>query len=180
MLTISKFKDLKKEESGAYLQATGMALIHNVIIRILNCIYLQAPNVKLENDIKDFTTFMHAWIVLIHEHHGNEEKLFFPWLEEDIGIVNYMEKNVEQHHAFNPGLKKFEEYVNALREGKEEYDSAKVLSLIDGFGATLAVHLKEEIDAFIELDRFGDKIDWKKWAKRVEETAVGTADTVRQ
>ncbi len=55
-----------------------MALVHNCFIRGLNCIYLQAPNVKEPKDISDFTTFMHAWIFTLHEHHGNEEKFFFP------------------------------------------------------------------------------------------------------
>jgi hypothetical protein len=43
----------------------------------------------------------------------------------------------------------------------------------------LTLHLKEEIVTFEELDRFGDKIDWKRWNKRVHETAVGTAEKVR-
>jgi hemerythrin-like domain-containing protein len=165
--------------SGAMAAGSEMALVHNMIIRILNCIYLQAPNVKLDKDIEDFTTFMYAWTVLIHEHHGNEEKFFFPWLEEDIGVAGYMEKNIEQHHAFAPGMKRFDEYVTALRAGTEKFDGAKVRSIIDDFGEILALHLKEEIEAFEELERFGDKLDWKRWNKRVEETAVGTAEKVR-
>ena len=112
-----KITDLKKEP-GAISAATEMALVHNCFIRILNCIYLQAPNVKEERDISDFTIFMHAWLITLHEHHGNEEKLFFHWLEEYIGVPNYMEKNVEQHHAFGPPLEQFELYVKALMEKK--------------------------------------------------------------
>jgi hemerythrin-like domain-containing protein len=155
-----------------------MALVHNSIIRILNCIYLQAPNVKEVKDISDFTTFMHAWVVLIHEHHGNEEKFFFPWLEEEIGVENYMAKCVEQHHAFDPGFKEFEAYVNALIEKKEVYDASRVLKIIDEFGPLLTVHLKDEITAFEELQSLGDKINWKKWNKKVSDLAVKTAATV--
>ncbi|KAF8857873.1 hypothetical protein BDZ45DRAFT_674350 [Acephala macrosclerotiorum] len=61
---------------------------------------------------------MHVWCVTIYEHHGNEEKYFFPWLEKSINKERFMDKNVVQHHAFNPGLDKFEAYVEALREGK--------------------------------------------------------------
>lgn len=82
-----------------------MSIVHNHLIRILNTIYLQAPFVSLPQDITDFTTYMHAWLKLIHEHHGNEEELFFPWIEEYVGIKGYMEPNVEQHHAFAPGMK---------------------------------------------------------------------------
>lgn len=156
-----------------------MALVHNFIIRILNCIYLQAPNVKLEEDIKDFAIFMYAWCILIHEHHSNEENLFFPWLEEYVGVPNYMEKNVEQHHAFAPGMEKFENYVKAVKEGKEGFDAEKVRSLIDNFGPILTQHLKEEIESLEELDKFGDKVDWVKWNKRVSDHAVKTAEKVR-
>lgn len=155
-----------------------MALIHNVFARVLNCIYLQAPNVKTSKDISDFAIFMDSWVITIHEHHGNEEKLFFPRLEEMIGIPNYLGKNVEQHHAFAPGFDKFEVYVKALRAGTVEFDAVKVRELIDGFGEILINHLGEEIDTLLECERFGDKIDWPAWDKYLEEIAVGTADKV--
>jgi hypothetical protein len=84
---------------------------------------------------------------------------------------------VEQHHAFNPGFSKLEEYVNALREKREAYDGAKVLKLIDDFGSILATHLTDEIETFVELQS-NDKIDWKRWNKRVSDLAVKSAETV--
>lgn len=155
-----------------------MCLVHNVFIRILNCIYLQARNVKKEKDVADFVIFMHAWIVTIHEHHGNEERHFFPYLEKAIGVQGFMEKNVEQHHAFNPGLEKFEVYVNALREKKEKYDGEKVISLIDGFGTTLTTHLKDEIKTLEDLGQYEERINWKEWNKLLQDIALKTADLV--
>ncbi|KAK0129352.1 hypothetical protein ONS95_001280 [Cadophora gregata] len=167
-----------KKEPGALSAATEMCLIHNVMIRILNCIYLQAPNVKHDKDIADFTTFMHAFLILLHEHHSNEEKHFFPMLEEYIGTPGWMEKNVEQHHAFAHGLEGFEEYVKALRAGKETYDGVKIQKLVDDFAPVLVEHLSDEIGTFEDLEKFGDKIDWKLWSKKVGEIAVKTAETV--
>ena len=155
-----------------------MCIIHNIIIRILNCIYLQAPNVSNPKDIADFTIFMDSWLHFIHEHHGNEEALFFPWLEEDIGVPGYMEKNVDQHHAFAPGLKLFEDYVNGLKAGKETFDGKRVTEIIDGFGEVLTIHLKEEVEFFEGLESFGNKINWQAWAKRVQDHAVKTSDKV--
>ena len=160
------------------MSATDMALIHNVFIRILNCIYLQAPNVKEEKDISDFIIFTYAWIITIHEHHSNEEKLFFPWLEADIGTKGAMEKNIEEHYAFEPGVSAFEAYVVAVKDGKEKYDGAKIVALIDVFGSILAKHLVDEIDTFEELEKLGDKIDWKAWNKKVQKVAVDTAEKV--
>jgi len=165
-----------KTESGAVAAATEMCLVHNIFIRILNCIYLQARNVKTEKDATDFATFIHALIILIHEHHGNEEKYFFPSLEKSIGVEGFMEKNVEQHHAFNSGLEKLETHVNALRAKEEEYDGQKIISLIDGFGTTLTDHLKDEIRTFEDLEQYDSKIDWKGWNKMVKDIAVNTAD----
>jgi hemerythrin-like domain-containing protein len=156
-----------------------MCLVHNVFIRILNCIYHQAPNVKLETDVSDFAIFMHAFLVMLHEHHGNEEKFYFPWLEElNREVKSYMDKNVEQHHEFAPGLQAFEDYVEALRNGKAKYDGAKVLSLVDGFGTSLTQHLKEEVASFEELEKLGSAIDWSSWEKKVMKLAVDKADTV--
>ncbi len=90
-----------------------------------------------------------------------------------------MSPMVDQHHAFGPGLVAFETYVDALVAGTESYSGEKVVKLLDGFGTILRDHLGEEITTFENLQKFGDKIDWKKWMKRVAKIAVGTADKVR-
>jgi len=155
-----------------------MCLVHNVLIRHLNCIYLQAPNVKLDKDIADFATFIHAWCVILEGHHHTEETLFFPWLEDYIGIKDHMGKNIEQHHAFHPGLKELDDYATGLTAGKETYDGANVRKIIDNFGPILAQHLKEEVESLEALEEFGDKIDWVTWGKRVSDHAVKHGDTV--
>ena len=158
--------------------AIEMCIVHNHLIRILNSIYLQAPHVTNPTDIQDFIAYMHAFTMLIHEHHGHEEELFFPWIEEELGIPGYMSPNVEQHHAFGPGLHEFEDYVKGLKEGKVVYDGAKVRAIIDGFGEVLATHLTEEITFLEGMEEFGDKINWESVMKRVSKYAVDNANTV--
>lgn len=155
-----------------------MAIVHNHIIRILNAIYLQAPNVTQPQDIKDFATFMHSWLLLVHEHHGNEEEFFFPWMEEYVGIPNYMHQNVEQHHAFAPGMKEFDDYVKGVRDGTIVYDGARVTAIIDGFGETLTQHLTEEVAFLEKMEELGTKVNWQELNKRVTAHAVAHADTV--
>jgi len=159
-----------------------MTIVHNHLIRILNCIYQQAPFVSLPQDITDFVVFVHTWVMLIHEHHRSEEKFFFPWIEEHIGIKGYMEPNVEQHHAFEPGMKELEAYITALRlpaddPQKEIYSGQKIRSIIDGFGGIITDHLKDEIAFLEKLEEFGDKIDWEDIGKRVGKHAVDHAET---
>lgn len=155
-----------------------MALVHNMIIRGLNSIYLQAPNIKLDQDVEDFLTYMYSWSLLVHMHHDNEEALIFPLLEKYIGIEGYMEKNVDQHKLFGPGMKAYDEYIPAVREGKENFDGIKVRSIIDTFGDVLTQHLNEEIVTFEGLHEFDDKIDWPEYNKQLQEKAIKTGDVV--
>lgn len=166
-----------KKETPASASATEMVLVHNMIIRGINSIYLQAPNVKLEKDIEDFLTYMYSWSLLVHMHHDNEESAIFPLLEEYIGIKGYMEKNVDQHKGFGPGLKAYDDYIPAVREGKEKFDGTKVRSIIDSFGQVLVQHLSEEIGTFQELDKFTDQIDWKEYNKKVQAKVIESGDT---
>lgn len=178
LLNVTQLKDLKKE-TAASAAATEMVLVHNMIIRGINSIYLQAPKIKLEKDVEGFLTYMYSWSLLVHMHHDNEESLIFPLLEKYIGIDNYMEKNADQHKLFGPGLGTFDAYIPAVREGKEKFNGTKVRSIIDSFGAVLVQHLSEEIGTFEELDKFAEKINWKDYNKKVQEKAVEAGDKVR-
>lgn len=174
--------ELRKKPGESYPAAFNagneMALVHNTILRGLNSIYIQAPNVEEDRDVKDFLTYMYSWSLLVHIHHDTEESLLFPMLEKDIGIPGWMEKNVEQHKAFGPGIKAYDEYVANARTGKEKFDGVKIRNLIDSFGTILMQHLTEEIQTFIDLEQYADKIDWPHWNKRLVEHAVGNAETV--
>lgn len=156
-----------------------MALVHNMIIRGLNSIHLQAPQIKEKKDITDFLTYMYSWSLLVHMHHATEESMIFPLLEGWIGVEGYMEKNVDQHKLFGPGLTAFDEYIKAVQAGEAEFDGTKVQTIIDSFGEIFTQHLNEEIDTFLSLEQFAEKIDWPDWNKKVQEKAVKEGDTVR-
>lgn len=155
-----------------------MALVHNCLIRALNCIYLQAPNVKSPVDIADLLTFMQAWSLFLHMHHETEEAVCFPEIEKSIGIPGFMEKNVEQHEAFGPGVGEYDVYVKACQEGRETFDGERVRKIIDGFGGILTQHLTEEIDTLLSLEEHNDKIDWVDFNKKVQKKAVNEGDPV--
>jgi hemerythrin-like domain-containing protein len=166
------------KESEAFKSANEMALVHNILIRSLNSIYLQAPNIKAKKDIDDFVIYMYAWSDMIHAHHETEEKVLFPLLEQGLEMPGFMEKNVEEHQAFANGLTTYDAYVGSLREGKEQYDGAKVLKLIDSFGEILTEHLKGEIETILSLEQYTEKLDWVAINKAVQKKAVADADLV--
>ena len=155
-----------------------MALVHNCLIRALNCIYLQAPNVKNPADVADFLTYMHAWSLFLHMHHETEEVVVFPLLEEAIGIKGFMEKNVEQHAAFGKGMGEYDEYVKACQEGREKFDGEKVRNIVGEFGEMLTSHLTDEIGTLLSLEEHNHKIDWPDCNKKVQKKAVAEGDTV--
>jgi hemerythrin-like domain-containing protein len=146
--------------------ATEMSLAHNIMVRNLNSIYLQAENIKEPKDITDFMIFCQTTYETIHHHHSLEEEYLFPWIEEYTGEKGIMEANLEQHKAFEAGAEKFKEYI--LGTGPESYDGKELKRVIDGFGPALTVHLEAEIQTLLGLDRFGaEKLEavWKKLDK---------------
>jgi len=76
-----------------------MAVFHNLLLRSLNTIYLQAPYVK-DADKKAFVGYSYCWYDAIDAHHTGEEKEFFPWIEEAAGEKGIMDANVEQHSQY--------------------------------------------------------------------------------
>jgi hemerythrin-like domain-containing protein len=146
-----------------------MSLAHNVFIRNLNAIYLQAPNIKLPLDIRDFLIFCQTFVEAIHHHHKVEEKYFFPAIEEYTGSKGLMEVNVHQHEAFEAGLDKFTEYVGAA--APEEFDGKKLIEIIDSFGEVLMGHLNDEINTLLGLEEYGGeklRAAWDLLEKKIQ------------
>lgn len=154
-----------------------MANVHNLLLRGLNSIYLQAPHVTKPADIADLLFYTHAWTGTVHHHHSLEEKIFFPQMEvlaKEAGLEGVtMEGNVEQHHAFERGLEETKKWVEEVRAGKQEYDGKKLVAYIDSFAPTLTQHLHDEIETLVKLD----KCDGKKVKNALKETAEAGLDT---
>lgn len=66
-----------------------------------------------------------------------------------------MEKNIEQHHAFLPGLEAWTKYISECRKNEgSDFDAARFTKLIDGFAPQLTAHLAEEIPTLLALDKY--------------------------
>lgn len=129
-----------------------MAHLHNCIIRGINCIYLQAPYVEVENDIQDFLFFIKAWCSFVKHHHDVEEELVFPQLEAFTGKKGCMSANVAQHQLFEPGLHELADY--AEKTSFSDFNAIKIRALIDGFAGSLQNHLKAEIPTLLALQPY--------------------------
>jgi len=133
--------------------AREMCLAHNAMIRNLNAIYLQCEQITVPKDQADFIIFCQAAIEVIHTHHQMEEANFFPQIAEYTGEPDIMEKNIEQHRAFDTGLTVFEGYIYKLTP--EKYDAVELKRLLDGFAKVLVVHLSDEIQTLLALQKYG-------------------------
>jgi len=90
-----------------------------------------------------------------------------------------MDHNVEQHHAFLPDLEAWTQYINNCmkRGGSEKFDVAKFIKLIDGFALVLVVHLTEEIQTLLALDKYG-MVGVKKAWLAFDKYMISDSDTV--
>ncbi|SPO01922.1 uncharacterized protein DNG_04595 [Cephalotrichum gorgonifer] len=152
-----RFRNGKAGDADQFDRAASeMSVVHNLVIRGLNAIYLQAPHIQ-PSDEKSFCTFITLWHVFIHHHHSEEEESFFPAVEKMAGEKGIMDVNVSQHHEFHDGLDSLAKYAADCVSGEDEYDGARVTRIIDGFGAVLVQHLAEELPCLRDLRRFGEE-----------------------
>lgn len=136
--------------------STEMALVHNLILRSLNAIVLQAPHIT-GADIAPFTRFILAWHTMITIHHSGEEALFFPAVERMSGVVGVMDKEKGEHEQFHAGLDALKGYVDAVVKGEEAWDGGRVVEIAEGFGGVLRGHLSGEVQSLEGLRRFGEE-----------------------
>jgi hypothetical protein len=136
-----------------------MVLVHNMLLRGLNSIYLQAQHIS-KADEAPFCKYIEVWYMILHHHHSGEEEFLFPRVDQMVGEKDIMAANVEQHHAFQPALDAFMAYVRDCAAGKQAYDGDRIVALIDAFGKILSNHLADEIPTIMSLRRFdADKIE---------------------
>lgn len=147
-----------------------MTVVHNLFLRGINAIYVQAVNVAergTAKDKSDFANFAWSWSQEVLEHHDIEETRIFPEINELAGVPGLMDANIEEHHLFHTGLDKFREYVDKLRKEEEELDGEKLKGIIDSFMPVLRTHLENEIDTLVGLEKYADKCDWGAWFQKV-------------
>ena len=148
----------------------------DTLIRALNSIILQAPNVKDPTDVSDFVTFAMVTMDAIVEHHTTEETLLFPLLEKH-SKPGLMDENVVQHEEFHYGMHELGIYLRQVQHGVRDYDGQKVVKLMDGFTLPLTKHLEDEITTLLALEAYD--VPSGKIMERAEAHAKKTADPVR-
>ncbi|CAI0655743.1 unnamed protein product [Colletotrichum noveboracense] len=156
--------------TGARRMAEDMIIIHNMIIRIINTVYLQCINVeKSPSDVRDFVSYAIEWAKMVEEHHHTEERDVFPAIEKMAEAPGLMEANIAQHEAFTGGLHEYLSYLEKVQkgegEGEEAYSGVKLKGIIDSFMPGLRQHLSDEIDTLLKLGEYD--VEWDEWFERL-------------
>lgn len=127
--------------------ADEVALTHNVIIRALNSIWLNAPLV-LPGDEPDFVGYALACLLFVREYHRAQEEIVFPHLQSKLD----MRSNVVDHLAFEAPLTQFESYLERVRDGAEKYDLETVLARRNEVGNIMVQHFHDEVCPIARLN----------------------------
>ena len=135
--------DFQDNDYFAQWFSTELTLIHNIIIRGLNSIWLNAPLVS-PSDTKDFIGYGLACVSLLRAHNKTQEEAIFPKFQQKLD----MRPNVVQHLAFENQLKELETYLLKVQSGVEPYDYERLLELRAALGSVLIQHLHDEVSFY--------------------------------
>ena len=153
MPSLQQLRHLTTQNPPVVLKiATEMAQVHNAILRGLNTIYLQAPNLQTTTDKSNLLFLTRAWAKWVTDHHRLEEEKMFPGFEKALGIP-VMRRDVEQHHAFEGELERLLMYASET-EG-EEFEGSRLRGLLEGLvEGGFRVHLEGEIESLLSLQEY--------------------------
>ena len=140
--------DEQDEHSAVYI-ANEMAFAHNAMIRGINSIYNEAPHVHKVKDIAHFLFFVRSSADWVGHHHQWEETLMFPGFEKVMGEAGFLQSNLDQHHAFEPGLKKLGSF--AIQARVADYKPDVLQGIINDFANGLQGHLHDEIPTLLAM-----------------------------
>lgn len=155
-----------------------MAMAHNCLIRGLNAILLQAPNVPefgtpgyKRKDVADLLFYIDSWIQGVKMHHDSEENFGFPAIERETGHKGLFDHAEEQHHAFTPGMEKALTYVSTTKPEDFRWNNG-LKEHFDSFTEPMTKHLYEEIDLFMGFDYLNSE-GLRKGFQAAEDGALG-------
>lgn len=170
-----------KNSLGHVYCASEMAHSHNTIIRGLNAILQQAPNVPaaknddfVAQDVTDLLFYVKSWAKMVHHHHWVEESYIFPEIERVSNRPGLMDDPKHQHELFHDGLEALLKYASDTPPGDYRWEHpGGMKAIIDSFSKHLTDHLYDEIDVLLgmsDVDSVELRDTWAKAEKIAKQT----------
>ena len=144
------------------------------MIRGINSIFNQAPHIHKDEDIADFLFFVRSWANWVADHHHLEETIMFPSFEKVMDKPGFLQANIEQHHAFEPGLKQLQAFANNTIP--KDYKFEALQGIIQDFASGLQQHLHDEIPTLLAMRPYNSDALLKVYKKC--EAAAGKQEKV--
>jgi len=94
------------------------------------------------DDLGNFLGYCQSWAGAIDQHHGHEEHLLFPFLNQKLDFSN----EVEQHKLIHGALDAVIDSIRAAEADPATFDAAKLKSLMETLREPLFAHLDEEVE----------------------------------
>lgn len=143
--------------------ARNMAVLHNLIFRAYNSSYNQCLGVRPATaDARDFLVYNQVLYEHIKDHHGTEEDIFFPLLQEFTGEKGVMDQNIREHHELEEALHKLRDF--AFDTGPDVYDGEQLKSILEILGPSLTNHFHGEISTLLDLAKYDSNRLERVWA----------------
>ncbi|KKA30582.1 hypothetical protein TD95_001096 [Thielaviopsis punctulata] len=130
--------------------ASHMALVHNVILRGFNSVYLQAKRVPAA-DKPAFIGYAQTWHKFVVSHHNDEEENLFPKIAEMLRDDKIWAETLEEHETFMDGMRDFGAYLAGLSADPAAFSGVKLVSIMDTFKAPFEQHFHSEIQTIAGL-----------------------------
>jgi len=131
-----------------------MTNAHNLLLRGLNSIYLQAPYVSIPADIKDLLIYCRAWIDTVYAHHAHEDAILFPDLIKLTGREDIVSTEQESHRILHVGMERFGGWIHGIEADLQKWSwdgESGLKAVLDSFANVFAKHLGEEVDMLRSL-----------------------------
>nr|ANM86612.1 hypothetical protein [Cladonia uncialis subsp. uncialis]AUW30808.1 hypothetical protein [Cladonia uncialis subsp. uncialis] len=157
------------------MDASHMALVHNVFIRGYNSIYQQAPHIR-PADYRDFVGYCLAWHEMVQGHHDSEEEVLFPGIEEATGVKGIMDGEKAEHASLHAGLSSLATYLRACTAQPGSFESSALLAIMDTLAPALATHLANEPPALASLATYA--IDMKDLSDKTAKHSMARTSVV--
>lgn len=155
-----------------------MVKAHNLFLRGLNSIYLQAPYVSIPTDIKDFFIFCRAWIHTVNVHHSQEDSILFPGIIELTGREDIVSPEQESHRVLHEGLERFGDWIGHVEADRQKWSwhgESGLKAVLDSFVNAFVKHLREEIDMLCSLKDYDSQQLVELW-DRAEDAVLKTVN----
>ncbi|KAF3918012.1 hypothetical protein ABW21_db0202928 [Orbilia brochopaga] len=150
----------------------GLFMVHALLRRSLRCVGRQARTVEPSRRAA-FVTYAKATLEMLHDHHGHEERLWFPIMQPYVDFSESSHEHEEIERQMNNGfeyLKTAQAHVNARNTASAPaWPGEEIASTAERLVELLLPHLQKEETLACLYGRRAPLSVYHEFEKQIEE-----------